>query len=124
MLHWFESFLSGKRQREFVDNEGSALISVESELIQGTTLRPFLFALFLNAQLKITPVPIFTYACDIKLLVEVKANNYSQIQGIVNVKAHWSNENRMPISIEKCSGLHRGCNNLRRYYVQSEQNIK
>ena len=107
----------------FVDNEGSTPISVESELIQG--LGPVLFTLFLDSLLKVFPVPIFACANDIKLLVEVKTNYYNQIQGVIDVIANRSSENRLPLSIEKCSILHYGCiNNPLCPYVLSGQSIK
>ena len=47
-----------------------------------------------------------------------------QIQGVINVIANWSNENRMPLSIETFFILHCGCNNPRYPYVLSGQSIK
>ena len=65
--------------------------------------------LFLDSLLKVIHEPIFAYANDFKLLVEVKTHNYSQIQGIiVDVIANWSNANRMPLSTEKCTAVYFG----------------
>ena len=55
--------------------EGSTSISVDFGRIQGSTLGPVLFTLFLCSLLKVIPVPILANADDIILLVEVKAKN-------------------------------------------------
>ena len=97
-LHWFESFFFYRTQRVFGDNEVSTPISVESGLIQGSIVGPVFIILFFDLLLKVISVDIF--ADNIKLLIEVKANNYSRIQCFVDVIVNWPNENRIPLFIE------------------------
>ena len=115
-LKWFESFLSDRTQRVCVDHEYSSPVPVESGLIQGSTLGPVLFTLFIDSLLKIIPVPIFAYADDITLVAEIKSNNQGEVQKAIDLIGQWSVDNTMPLSFEKCSVLHCGLHNPKCHY--------
>jgi ribonucleases P/MRP protein subunit RPP40 len=57
-------------------------------------------------------LPVFAYADDIKIVAKVTdATDSAKVQDAVTILERWSRDNRMPLSLEKCSVLHRGRNN-------------
>jgi hypothetical protein len=63
------------------------------------------------------PRRVFAYADDLKIVAGVLDQDQVMIQSTINVIQHWSVNNMMPLSLEKCFVLHCGVNNSHLQYT-------
>ena len=74
-LKWFESYLSGRRQRVVVNGKASDWISMTSGVPEGSLLAPLAFALFINDLPDKLVSDCLLYADDLKLYRKTGAEN-------------------------------------------------
>jgi ribonuclease P/MRP protein subunit RPP40 len=93
----------------------SRAANVSSGVIQGSTLGPVLYDLFIDSLLRKLKLPTLAFADDVKIVADVATYPASVVQSDINTLADWAYEHGTPLSVEKCSvlhcGLHQPCNN-------------
>jgi hypothetical protein len=73
MLIWFESYLSGRKQRAVVDGECSDWQNTQAGVPQGSVLGPLLFLIYINDIVNNISTECFLFADDSLLLDEVES---------------------------------------------------
>ena len=116
LIRWISNWLSGRRQRVVLDGKFSAWTKVKSGVIQGTSLGPLLFSLFVYDLPRCIDPNIFIslYADDSKLLGDASCSRL--IQKSLNNLSKWCEENSMMFNVEKCKVLHFGPKNPNHVY--------
>ena len=111
-----QNFLSGRSQAVRVGSSLSASADVTSGVIQGSSLGPILFNIFLDGLLNDLDIPASAYADDLKFIANLVRHSFVKIQSNINRVYDWSVAMDMPLSIEKCLVLHCGSNNPQYQY--------
>ena len=115
-LAWFCSFLSNRNQRARVNISLSEPIAVTSSSIQGSSLGPILFSILLDPLLHQLRTSAFTFADDIKFVIDLFKRSSVVAQKDLDIISMWSTGTKMPISVDKSLVLHGGTNNPRNSY--------
>ena len=111
---WLTAFLHGRTQTVKVHNSFSDPLPVTSGVPQGSVLGPILFNIFINDLIESIngECEIYLFADDVKLF----SNNSVSLQRALNHVSEWSTKWQLKISLEKCSVLHLGKNNIENPY--------
>ena len=103
-LRWLESYLTGRKQTEYVNNRLSKYIYMLIGVPQGGHLGPLLFSLFMNdLPNMINFANILMNADDIKVFLSF--NNFLEhayLQSDLNNFFLWWDYNMMELNIKKC----------------------
>ena len=106
-LEWLSSFLA-------------PTADVTSGVIQGSTLGPVLYDIFIDSLLRKIKLPSQAFADDFKFIADVIAQPRVVIQAEVDTIVTWADDHGTPLSIDKCSVLHCGKNQPNNdYYIKS-----
>ena len=81
---------------------------VTSGVIQGSTLGPALYGIFIDSLLRKIAHPSQAFADDFKFIADVITHSEDIIQNEINIVVHWADERGTPLSIEKCCVLYCG----------------
>lgn len=112
LLHWIESFLSGRSQQTRVGHSLSDVTSLSSGIVQGSVLGPILFVLFINDIVRLFSDEHCTcklYADDLKLFTEFQTDaDCDVLQRKLNDIYEWSNKWQLTISYKKCNVMYVG----------------
>ena len=127
ILNWIRSFLSQRTQSVRVGNALSTPKMVTSGVPQGSILGPLLFLLFIDdIDTVIDPnTPISKFADDLKLYYifspenSTATNTLNPLQKSLQSIIEWSERNKLPLNVNKCSTLHFGKKNLKTKYMLS-----
>ena len=92
-------------------------------VIQESILCPTLLTLFFDYLLRKLPVPSYTFADDLQIVLNVNDNNLELNQSTVLNIEERSIENKIPLTNEKCCALHRDKNNSDQKYFLFEHYI-
>ena len=107
-LSWFANFLSGRTRQVKIDNCVSSSCCVTSVVVQGSNNGPALFNTFIEKLIRRVKLPGLAFADDYKMIADVGLLTQAEVQRAVNEVADWSDEVKIPLSVEKCSVLHDG----------------
>ena len=107
-LKWLSSFLSGRTFHLCIGNALSDLATVQSGVIQGSTLGAILYKILINSLLRKLTLPSQGFADDRTFVADVIAHWRYRIQQEVDTFSLWTDKHCMPLSIEKCTVLHCG----------------
>ena len=107
-LEWLDSFLANRSFRVRIGDSISASADVTSGVIQGTSLGPIFYAIFIDGLLRAIRLPSQGYADDFKFIADVNVYTRADVQNEINTIAGWTDEHGTPLSIDKCSVLHCG----------------
>jgi len=120
-LHaWLANFLADRVQAVKINNKISHYVPVISGVPQGSVLGPVLFLLYINDLVDLFGRGLTTklFADDAKIYSVIKdVDDSRMLQAGLDALHHWSNEWQLPISLQKCSVLHLGRNNLEHSYT-------
>jgi hypothetical protein len=123
-LSWFFSYLTGRTHQVRVENEYSDITAVTSGVVEGSVLGPDLYNILANSLLRRITLPCAAYADDFKFVGDTTILSRESIQKEIDVVVSWSDEYRMPLSLEKCAVLHCGPKQLNFVYVLNEGTMK
>ena len=119
-LYWISSFLT---ERTFCVRIGSCYSSaadVTSGVIQGSTLGPILYDVFIDSLLRVIKLPLQAFADDLKFVADVAVHSKAAVQSDVDTLCAWADYHGTPLSVEKCSVLHCGPHQPSNdYYIRS-----
>ena len=119
-LEWLSSFLAGRTFSVRVGDSLSPTADVTSGVIQGSTLGPVLYDIFIDSLLRKIKLPSQAFADDFKFIADVIAQPRVVIQAEVDIIVTWADDHGTPLSIDKCSVLHCGKNQPNNdYYIKS-----
>ena len=119
-LEWLSSFLAGRTFSVRVGDSLSPTADVTSGVIQGSTLGPVLYDIFIDSLLRKIKLPSQAFADDFKFIADVIAQPRVVIQAEVDTIVTWADDHGTPLSIDKCSVLHCGKNQPNNdYYIKS-----
>ena len=111
-----------RRQRVRFNGHLSEPIDVTSGVIQGSSVGPGLFSIYIDSMLMSIVCPSFVFAADLKATELAISALQSSIQSDLDQVAVWSVAFHIPLSLEKCAVLYCGSNNLHRdYYCNGQQ---
>jgi hypothetical protein len=108
-LKWFADYLSDRSQVVSILNQTSVAMNIDYGVIQGSTLGPLLFLVYINnlGKLKVDNGHIFLYADDTALLFhgDCWEEVYDSAErGLASVK-RWFDQNRLTINLQKTKCL-------------------
>jgi hypothetical protein len=113
-LQWIRQWLSGRRQRVFLNGKYSKWSEVLSGVPQGSVLGPILFLIFINdLDSVVEEVDIVRkFADDTKMGHRVdNMEGRERLQEAINKLVEWSVKWGMEFNIKKCKVMHFGHNN-------------
>lgn len=109
LLNWFNSFLTGRRQRVRINSGLSSWAQVSSGVPQGSVLGPLMFALYINELPSLVSSQILMFADDIKLYRCIRsAEDCHILQNDINILLDWSKHWMLSFNVSKCMVLHIG----------------
>ena len=108
VLDWLTSFLHGRTQKVRIGDSHLRVNDVTSRVIQGSSLGPDLYTIFIDSLLRRIQLPAVAFANDLKFIADVIHHTATRVQEDVNIVAKWANEHHTPLSVEKCGILHCG----------------
>ena len=119
-LYWISSFLS---ERTFCVRVGSCYslaADVTSGVIQGSTLGPILYDVFIDSLLRVIKLPLQAFADNLKFVADVAVHSKAAVQSDVDTLCAWADYHGTPLSVEKCGVLHCGPHQPSNdYYIRS-----
>ena len=107
-MKWLESFLTGRTFRFRIGDTLSDTPLIFSGVIQGSTLEPIFYDIFIDSLLSRITLPSEGFADGFKFLADVSAYTAHQIKDEIDKVVAWMDENDTPLSVEKCVVLHCG----------------
>jgi len=119
LLGWLSAFLSDRVQAVKVNNKVSDYVSVKSGVPQGSILGPVLFLLYVNDLVDLfgPGLKAKLFADDVKIYAVINdVNDTIAFQTGLDALNAWSIAWQLPISLNKCSVLHLGRNNIGHSY--------
>ena len=117
-LDWLTNFLHERTQKVRIGDIHLRVNDVTSGIIQGSSLGPDLYTIFIDSLLRRIQLPAVAFADDLKFIADVIHHTAASVQEDVNIVADWANENHTPLSVEKCGILHCGSHQpLNAYYL-------
>ena len=120
LLHWIESFLTGRKQRVVVNGVQSSWAPVTSGVPQGSVLGPVLFIIFVNDLPDAVQCSVKLFADDTKLYRSMRlAQDTQLLQRDLDAIVGWSEVWQLPFNARKCKTLHMGRNNDHHTYTMS-----
>jgi Reverse transcriptase (RNA-dependent DNA polymerase) len=113
VLQWISNFLEGRTQTVHYNEATSEPVKVVSGLVQGSVLGPLFFTGFINdLPHSVLHSRLYMFADDGKLVgLANNALEHNLVQADLTAVAMWSDENDLPLCIEKCVTLHYGARN-------------
>lgn len=103
-LNWFESYLSGRRQKTVIGDAVSSEIDVPIGLQQGSVLAPILFIVYINdviKYLKFCKIRLFADDALLTLSAPTMEEAISKVQTDLNMIYIWLCHNKLKINIDK-----------------------
>ena len=105
----------------------SKVSAVSSGIVQGTVLGPTLFTVFIDPLLsrlnERIPSMSFAFADNVKFVSETRKAPSVKAQLAIDIVKEWSDEQEMPLNVEKSLVLHCGIENPRNQYKLSSHNM-
>jgi hypothetical protein len=123
LVKWIESFLTGRKQRVLIGDNGSEWEDVTSSVPQGSVLGPLLFTIFINNLPDKVKNECRLYADDSKLIVIIeKDEDVIDIQKDIDNLQNWAKTWQMSFNYDKCKVMHFGKKNKEyQYKMKLEQ---
>ena len=101
--HWFESYLTERKQFVCVDGVNSELRGIDYGVPQGSVLGPLLFLLFINDLAHATNLSTFLFADDTTF--QLSSRNISQLLTVANKELEgaslWFQCNKLTLNVSK-----------------------
>ena len=107
-LTWLSSFISGRTFQVRIGNALYDLATVQSGVIQGSTLGPILYNISINPLLRKLALSSQGFAADLKFVTDVLAHSRNRMQQEVDNISLWADEHCTLLLIKKCTVLHCG----------------
>lgn len=112
LLKWFESFLTGRKQRVVLGDSISDWSHVTSGVPQGSVIGPLLFVIFINDLPEKLTNKCKLFADDSKIIARVgNEENEISLQKDINSVTDWTKEWLMKLNAKKCKVMHLGRRN-------------
>ena len=109
LLHWIESFLTGRKQRVMVKGEPSTWADVISGIPQGSVLGPILFVIFINDLPDAVDSYVKIFADDTKIFTHIKTReDCDNLQSDLDSLSAWSDKWQLRFNVSKCGVMHYG----------------
>ncbi len=122
-LAWIEDFLRDRKQIVRYQGAMSASTDVTSGVVQGSSIGPMIFSAFINDMPScVHTLDMVLFADDTKAIG--KATEPELIQADLDNIGHWSEDNDLPLNIDKSACQHYGHNNARHQYSINGDAIK
>ena len=104
MLHWFQSYLSNRKQYVSINGESSESLGINCGVPQGSVLGPLLFLLYINDLPNISKVlNFYLFADDTNIYYE--SSSLQELEKTINKELNklylWLNVNRLSLNIDK-----------------------
>ena len=104
MLHWFQSYLSNRKQYVSINGESSESLGINCGVPQGSVLGPLLFLLYINDLPNISKLlNFYLFADDTNIYYE--SSSLQELEKTINKELHklylWLNVNRLSLNIDK-----------------------
>ena len=96
---------------------------VTSGVIQGTSLGPIFYAIFIDDLLRAIRLLSQGYADVFEYIADVNVYTRADLQKVFNTIADWTDEHVTPLSVDKCSVLHSGLHQLNQEYLINSTRI-
>ena len=111
LLHWIQSYLSGRSQQVLVNGEKSDPLPVLSGVPQGSVIGPLLFLIYIDG-IKTTPLSgeshLTLYADDMLLLYRpiTSIADFALLQQDIDSISDWVDKNYLQFNVQKCKFMH------------------
>lgn len=112
---WFQNFLSNRSQFVQLGSATSPDLPVSSGTIQGSSVGPVLWALFINQLAIRLKVPSVLFADDLKFLFNLHEISNDEGQAEIDSFSDWCIENHVEINADKSACLHSSATNNTKY---------
>ena len=104
MLHWFQSYLSNRKQYVSINGESSESLGINCGVPQGSVLGPLEFLLYINDLPNISKLlNFYLFADDTNIYYE--SSSLQELEKTINKELHklylWLNVNRLSLNIDK-----------------------
>lgn len=105
LVVWFKTYLTDRKLCVKIGSEASDTFTNLSGVPQGSNLGPLLFSLFINDLSRLLPPGCrLFFADDVKIFMKImNLADCVALQHLVNTFADWSSDNKLTLSIHKCS---------------------
>ena len=101
ITNWLIDFLTNRSQRVKIDGVTTKFLNINRGVPQGTVLGPLIFSIIVNDIKAVNPLnDLSKFADDVAIMAPVYDCEDSIGDEVENMKI-WSNENRMPLNMEK-----------------------
>ena len=132
VLTWIEAWLTGRTQQVVLNGKKSGVGEVKSGVVQGSTLGPTLFLIYINdissavktglSALDLTTSILSIFADDTKWgRVVDRAEDRARFQGDIDSLAEWSRAWQLHFNTDKCKIMHLGKHNTKQVYSMDGQ---
>ena len=107
-LHWFESYLTNRKQYVYINGESSQMDNITCGVPQGSVLGPLLFLIYINDLPNISSVlQFYLFADDTNIYYE--ADSLNKLERVINNELKklytWLIVNRLSLNIDKTNFL-------------------
>ena len=107
-LHWFNSYLTNRKQYVYVNGESSLMENINCGVPQGSVLGPLLFLIYINDLPNISSVlQFYLFADDTNIYYE--ADSLNKVERVINNELKklytWLIVNRLSLNIDKTNFL-------------------
>jgi len=114
LLRWLKNFLTGRTQQTRVGMALSELIDLLSGVIQGSSIGPVLFLIYLDGLAKLLEhhgITAKLFADDVKVYMVIENDlDAVKLQAALDIISEWANDWQLSVSAAKCSVLKIGRN--------------
>ena len=112
LLLWLKAFLKNRRQRVVLGDHFSNWVEVISGVIQGSSLGPVLFIIYINDLVEIIVNKSKLFADDTNIISKIDNENHlnNNLQVDIDRVLDWTKDWLIRLNIDKCKVMHFGKN--------------
>lgn len=128
LIDWFNSYLTNRKLLVKIGDESSEFFTNPTGVPQGSNLGPLLFSIYVNELSRLLPPGCrLFYADDVKIFIVVNSiQDCYTLQRILNSFVAWCSNNKLTISLAKCSVItfHRKLQPIVHHYTILNQHLE